>query len=59
MSFSRIELQYIFASKTAYYVRYTNIYIRLWTNSGEINLVTAASPSNMISTKATLYEAIG
>lgn len=28
MSFPRIELQYIFASKTAYYARYTNIYIR-------------------------------
>ncbi|WP_302951009.1 hypothetical protein [Leyella stercorea] len=28
MSFPRIELQHIFASKTAYYARYTNIYIR-------------------------------
>ena len=28
MSFPRIELQYIFASKTPYYARYTNINIR-------------------------------
>lgn len=28
MSFPRIDLQYIFASKTPYYARYTNINIR-------------------------------